>query len=510
MNQSPAFPPPASILQTGRLLEGRYQLDTRIGRGAVGEVWRARDTLLEVDVALKVLRRDKPDALGRALDHEARELLRLDHPNICRAYRLAHMDGLLVLVLELLPGADLNKVRKAVPGNRLDLELVLRAGLDAASGLSHAHLKGIRHNDLKPGNLFLHEDGHVLLLDFGLSQLSDAEVLGTPTYMDSHRAETGQGNSASDVYGLAATLYTLATGHPPFGKGVAALSKSRTRLAPPSPYLPKALHTLLAACMAPRVEQRPDLVAMREGLLMVADELGVDITDHVEALEHTPPPTDARAVMAGYADAHGGLPADSMVMMPATEVHLNDRTVQVPAFLFGLYPVTNRDYAAFVADTGHAPPRVWRGTRPPAGRAMHPVTGIRLEDARAFAAWMGVRLPTVSEWLAALRGNSGRSFPWGRACDPSICHCPLSKRAPSSRPVDAEPRARTAEGVWDMLGNTWEWTEPTPELAETARAVVAGGGFRQACGALSGRAPLASIEADAAYDHVGFRLAQRL
>lgn len=500
---------PLSPLQCGRILTDRYRLEAPIGRGSMGEVWRARDLQLGVDVALKFLRKDRPDKLGQALRHEARELLRLDHPNICPAYRLATMDGFLVLVLEYLEGTDLNRLRKAAPGRRLDLGLVVRTGLDAAAGLTHAHLKGIDHNDVKPGNLLLHEDGRIMLLDFGLSRLSESEVLGTPAYMDAHRAETGEAAHTSDVYGLASTLYTLATGVHPFGRGVGALARSLQEPVPESEWLPADLHALLADCMAPNLDDRPPLPVFRARLLGIAGRLGLDVSAHAQDLQDAPPSTDARAIMAGVADAHGELPADAMTIVPRSTVIVDGKRVQVPSFLIGLYPVTNRDYAAFVADTGREPPTDWHGPRPPTGRAMHPVTGVDMEDARAFATWMGARLPTSEEWLSALRGPNTRTYPWGRTCDPSLCNCPLSESAADTRPVDREVRASTLEGVWDLLGNVWEWTSSVPR-AKPDHAVVVGGSFRTACGLPSGRFPRAAMPASSRRNDVGFRLARSL
>jgi len=132
-------------------------------------------------------------------------------------------------------------------------------------------------------------------------------------------------------------------------------------------------------------------------------------------------------------------------------------TIELPAFLIARTPVTNAQYAAFIADTSHAPPEHWAGPLPPPDRANHPAVHVTWFDATAFAAWVGGRLLTLEEWEKAARGTDGRRFPWG-AWAPGRCN---SKAAGvgTTTPVGAySPAGDSPYGCQDMAGNVQEWT----------------------------------------------------
>lgn len=153
----------------------------------------------------------------------------------------------------------------------------------------------------------------------------------------------------------------------------------------------------------------------------------------------------------------GSLTDDSV---PASE--LQQHEVDLAAYRIGKFPVTNEQYAEFIKQTKHPPPRVggWFGKTPPKQKGDHPVVGVSWYDALAYCQWLSeqtgraYRLPTEAEWEKAARGTEGRIYPWGDEGDPSRCNCDNSQ----TTPVAAYPAGRSPYGCYDMVGNVWEWT----------------------------------------------------
>src|SRR5271157_30694 len=158
---------------------GPYEIQSPLGAGGMGEVYRARDTRLDRTVAIKILPEhlsSSPEAKQR-FDREARAISSLNHPNICTLYDVGHQDGIDYLVMECLEGQTLAERLLKGP---LPLEQVLKCGMEICEGLEKAHKTGVIHRDLKPGNVMLTKTG-AKLMDFGLaksSSLSDAPSSG--------------------------------------------------------------------------------------------------------------------------------------------------------------------------------------------------------------------------------------------------------------------------------------------------------------------------------------------
>jgi serine/threonine-protein kinase len=221
---------PAQTLKPGSRL-GECTIQELLGRGGMGEVYQAFHEVLQRPVAVKVLaatRTDDADCKARFL-REARLLGQLGaHPNLVTAYESRREEGLLYLVMEYVPGIDLQRhVRAAGP---LSPEHACDYIAQAAAGLEHLHRHGIVHRDVKPGNLMLTPEGMVKILDLGLARLQCSAVLfddvastesgvmlGTLDYIAPEQAcNAKNAGPASDLYGLGCTFYYLLTGQPPF------------------------------------------------------------------------------------------------------------------------------------------------------------------------------------------------------------------------------------------------------------------------------------------------------
>jgi serine/threonine-protein kinase len=267
---------------------GSYRLLTRLGEGAMGEVWRALDLRLEREVALKILK-DADDLRRKALIGEAKLACQLNHPNIAHIYDAGEVDGTPYIAMELVEGRTL----RALVGRPVDGPLLHRLAQQAAQALSHAHQKGIVHRDIKPENLLLTHEGQLKILDFGIARRGADDLppgatshhmtlvertapgysQGTPAYMSPEQANGQPLTGQSDQFSLGVVLYELATATHPFLKGslvdtLYAVTRDEPKpLSEARPDLPRTLQDAIHRLMAKAPRDRfPSLQAVAAGL----------------------------------------------------------------------------------------------------------------------------------------------------------------------------------------------------------------------------------------------------
>src|SRR4030043_1750253 len=213
-----------------------YEIIELIGKGGMGEVYLARDTILDRKVAIKFLPEEmQTDDLARIrLLREAKAGTALDHPFICKIYEEGEVDGKAFFVMEYVEGADL---RSKMDKGPIPLRDVLQTTLEIAEALDYAHSKGIIHRDLKPANVMLTPQGHAKVMDFGLAKhfLLDGKadiaktltqaalpgqgaLVGTLAYMSPEQARGEFLDGRNDIFSLGIIFYELAHGHYPFSR----------------------------------------------------------------------------------------------------------------------------------------------------------------------------------------------------------------------------------------------------------------------------------------------------
>ena len=237
---------------TGRTL-GHYLICEEISRGGMGVVYRATDTRLNRDVALKVL----PDDLTTDADRrwrflsEAQAASSLEHPHIAVIHEADEVDGVAYFAMELIRGEKLSDL---IARQRPTAARALELGAEIAAGLARAHDKGIVHRDLKPANVMVTDDGHAKIIDFGIAKLIEASaiagahtrtshdtavgvVLGTMTYMSPEQARGETVDHRSDIFSFGIVLHEMLAGQSPF-KGKTIIETASAILYQPTPRLP--------------------------------------------------------------------------------------------------------------------------------------------------------------------------------------------------------------------------------------------------------------------------------
>ncbi len=254
---------------------GRYEILGPIGAGGMGEVWRALDTELDRQVAVKVLPESFASDENRLerFQREAKALAALSHPNLLDIYDVGATDGIHFAVTELLEGDTL---RERITPSGLPWKRVTSIGAAVADGLAAAHGRGIIHRDIKPENLFITADGRVKILDFGLASVHEdaapdartatiteaGTVMGTPGYMAPEQVKGQPADTRSDIFSLGCVIYEMASGHRAFGGDTGAevianiLKEEPPQLSSSGASVPVDLERAVHRCLEKRPEAR--------------------------------------------------------------------------------------------------------------------------------------------------------------------------------------------------------------------------------------------------------------
>lgn len=251
----------------GMTFGGRYELQSRIAIGGMGEVWQATDLVIGREVAIKILKDEylgDPGFLER-FRAEARHAALVNHEGIANVYDYGEEEGSAYLVMELVPGEPLSAVIERE--GTLSTDKVLDIVAQTAAALQAAHAAGLVHRDIKPGNMLITPEGRVKITDFGIARIADqvpltatGQVMGTVQYLSPEQASGHPASPATDIYSLGIVAYECLAGKRPFtGESQVAIAMSQINDAPPP--LPETIaepvRNLVYSCIAKKPADRP-------------------------------------------------------------------------------------------------------------------------------------------------------------------------------------------------------------------------------------------------------------
>ncbi len=341
---------------------GRYRLIAEIGKGGMGKVYRAHDTLLDRSVAIKVLAPEMATQPGFAqrFRREASTAARLTEPHIVPIHDAGEVDGQLYLVMPIIDGTDVQTLLRRDGPMSPDRAVAVVEQLGAA--LEAAHAAGLVHRDVKPSNALVTGNNFVYLIDFGIAHEANAtrmtstgKMVGTLAYMSPERLSSGIGDARGDVYALACVLYECLTGATPYpGDSLEQQIAGHLMMDPPRPSehgpgVPVGLDQVIAAGMAKRPEQRfqsaGELAAAARRALTVVDQQPAFVAQPLVQAPEAPAPAKPRrtsqrtAIAAGVTAfvaliAVGAVAASYLLGQPST-------TAQTSAARVGAAPTTS-------------------------------------------------------------------------------------------------------------------------------------------------------------------------
>lgn len=473
-----------------------YAVDGPVGDGGFAVVFRVRDHSLKRTLAVKVISPEliQTRTLVERFQREAETIAQLSHAHIVPVHFVGHQDDLFYLAMAFVEGESL--ADRLVREMRLPVHEAARIFGEVASALDLAHRRGVIHRDVKPQNVLIESgSGRALLTDFGIARTEQREqltatgmVLGTPAYMSPEQVTGETVDHRSDLYSLGIMAYEMLTGRSPFAGTTPRelLVRRVTEAAEPvervNPEIPEDLATLVNRCVAPdpaeRVQSATEIVEVLEGLraTAVTHPVAHDRTSRRQSKWLWAAASGLAVVLAGAALAmllardgtqQSELPGPffppAMVLIPGgmyvigrDDGHVFSRPaheVVLDSFAIDSTEVTVASYLEFMDSTGTVAP--WDELPDPT----FPVTRVTWSEAGAFCAWRyaGGRLPSEEEWEAAARGPSAFIYPWGDTWREGAANT-ASASIGGPVAVASFPEGRSTQGVYDLVGNVWEWT----------------------------------------------------
>jgi len=484
---------------------GKYELLDFLG-GGMSHVYRARDTVIERLVVVKILTDEaSADAESKArFLHEAKIAGGIQHDNIVSVFDYGEHGGRPYIVMEYLEGEDLRgAIRESHTGS---LANRLRIAASIAAALEYVHGRGIIHRDIKPENVHIDKNGKVKLMDFGIAKTANLSLtrtgmaMGTPYYMAPEQVAGRATTPLIDIYAFGMLFYELLTGV----RGIQGdtmeqlfyqiMNQPLDAAALEYAGAPPTVRDLILRCAAKAAEQRPQ--SLRE-VIEVLERTKTSPGDGASAAATrtvvTNPAAEATTALqtpaaerkfAGRPVVLGLVAIIGLIAIAAAIYLWAHRVVAVPGMIYypgGAFPfgpdkkpvnlgpfyideteVSNADYAEFCRATG---------CTPPTGAPDLPVVRVTIAEARAYAHWKGRRLPTAQEWERAARGVDALRYPWGNEDDPKRANLLDNPTLVNHSLMPVHSFAKLPE--YQMAGNAWEMIDTPVTPSDAAVAMFA-------------------------------------
>jgi formylglycine-generating enzyme required for sulfatase activity len=442
----------------GDRVADRYVIGEAIGRGGMGTVYRAHDSLVDETVALKfLLPKLLTDKGKRLFIQEAQVARRLRHDNIVAVHDVNFTsEGILYLSMEFAQGQSLRKFLRLHREERrlLNVRLAVHVVLQVLAALEYAH-RTVIHRDIKPENIMMMPGEQVKVLDFGLAKAVHEQlagksalgedddgkrVIGTLAYAAPEQLEMRQADERADLYAVGLVMHELLTLRTPLDPPVTVL-QARKDVSP-------SLLSVLDRALKPEKEHRwPSAREFRRALHDAYD------ASYRQTSRPDSNGSGKAADTTGMVYFEGGA-----FVMGNNEVRQEAPETEVTAepFWMDRHPVTVAEYRNYMKATGAPEPKHWRD--PLYNGDEQPVVGVSFQEALAYAQWCGKDLPTEMQWEFAARGRERRRYPWGNL-PPSSTRANYSDFIGMPTMVSMHEDGRTPEGLLDMAGNVAEWTK---------------------------------------------------
>ncbi|MDP1921348.1 MAG: protein kinase [Myxococcales bacterium] len=365
----------------GRVVQGKWRLVRRLGQGGMGTVYLALETSVDREVALKFLHRHlaEREEYRTRFEQEARIMARVEHPNLAGLYSVERDGSVPFLVMKFVRGQPLSRLMR--DKKVLTLEETLPLTVQMAAALSALHARGYVHRDLKPGNVMVSDEGHVTLLDFGLTRTYDQNLtrpgvaLGSPQYMSPEQVLAGSLDARSDLYSLGLLTSELLVGHRPYrDEHTKAMLLQHLHDAPEPPHLandkvPEAVSMVLLKALSKKAADRqPTVEAFVEALVTAANVGPVKL----------PARETAEAMLAAVSR-----PSPAPESLPDAEVAevVSHETLSAPVPIASEPALTPRNLPELSATVSDLPPSV---TAPPGKLALGAAVDQRTEVVPAW------------------------------------------------------------------------------------------------------------------------------
>jgi serine/threonine protein kinase len=440
--------------KSGARISDRYHIEAPIGRGGMGVVYRAQDSLMDEEVALKFMLPAllKTQRGQKLFIREAQVARRLRHENVVAVHDVSSTaEGILYLSMELLAGNSLRDYLRQCRQDRrlLDVRVAVTLTAQVLAALEYAH-RTVVHRDMKPENVMIMPGERVKVLDFGLAKVVDQEapeqkskrVIGTVGYASPEQKARQRVDLRSDLYATGLIFYELLTLRTP-------MDEQREIAQVRQDVSPSLLKILDKARQTEPDNRWQSAGEFRSALL----------TAFADSYHHVAAPTGSQTAAPGKTAS-----TESMVLQEGGSFLMGCHDIpeespefeaSVAPFYIDIHPVTTTQYREFLEATAHPEPKFW-GSEAFSG-PNQPVVGVTWDDAHTYATWAGKQLPSEDQWEFAARGRANRTYPWGNnEPDPMIVNYGELLGMPTIAGMHEE--GMTPEGVQDLAGNVYEWT----------------------------------------------------